>query len=1168
MFVLKASIVRFVLVAAALMGSIVCAADELVLTLKSGVTQSPPSDLLPPVGMASPKNSPCETIREFLHPGTGADAASKANRDLSIKRASQNQLTLSMVFDSPRAEIASPCVPVKEALDYLIATIADPINSHLPLLFDRYVESIQRAAQATGYRFDRYYFPWEQEVAREEPDLEKRRKMEAERKKQIAQPGVLLFRGIKDSGRHSPPLVVFLVLETPTSGVNQAAFASAMSYISPREQKIPILGPNFSGSFPSLLEAMTAAHKETCAKFDVITGTATARLLRKWFAGEVGELNSSFEAVVHDEGSRMTALSEHLKAEWKKQGDLALLVEDETGYGASFSDEDRKGLLRISFPREISRLRNAYQELPDLKALSEPKAAQALRQLLPFDLHGPSGHDTVPNFAKVQTPISQESVLMDIAATLRRERIRFVGIAATDVFDTIFLSRFLKSASPDIRLFSLQADRLFVRAAADFPLNGLLTVSTYPLVGVNQNWTRVKSSDYVPFADENTQGVYNGTTSLLLRLHKSWASDSDLCKPPFKPQLIEYWSPRCDIRGADCLGPPVWITVVSRTGYWPVAVIDSTEDIFCGSHKLLQSLSSYTPKGFEVKSPGRVWIFLFIAFSFLFLLYSATVWVANVNRDWQIRRWIATFWLKPLEPGCPGRAFYLLSTLLCLLGFYSALVLPFFRVQTRMEPDIYVLAIVISILTTLLLVKATIFPLVVLWNFRRSAYARLSLIPSLAFVLFVLALGLEIFSRSPHSEDFFFAYRSLDAANGVSPVFPLLLILAGLFCWAWVHLRRLVIFAERRPLLPSLGANASNSCSFARSVRDLEKDLRKAVYSPLFEVWRLSGALLVFCFVVIVLREYLQSIESSMYDWLYCGALGLLLSLVFLTWSRFLKIWWCFRAFLEQLERHPFRFSFSSFPAEHSWSPLMQRGIMQRTYALEAHALANALRRNSVAPLGGPIPDQIQMLQTRVEKLLEIVGRGNRVPSGTIIELYIQLRAMAVSFRNELLSNDWKQGSSESLNVKQKREPRAALDKKKQKAILANEFFALPYVFYIRFILLHMRNLLLFVVTGVVLAMLSINSYPFQSHHLLGWTMAIVLVVLGTGVGIVFAQTNRDAIVSRISDTKPGELDFVKFATKMIAYGALPVLTLVSSQFPAVSHALFFWVQPALESLR
>ena len=113
-----------------------------------------------------------------------------------------------------------------------------------------------------------------------------------------------------------------------------------------------------------------------------------------------------------------------------------------------------------------------------------------------------------------------------------------------------------------------------------------------------------------------------------------------------------------------------------------------------------------------------------------------------------------------------------------------------------------------------------------------------------------------------------------------------------------------------------------------------------------------------------------------------------------------------------------------------------------------------------------------------------------------------------------------------------------------------------------------MRNLLLFIVTGLVLAILSINSYPFQSHHLLGWTMTIVLVVLGTGVGIVFAQTSRDAIVSRISDTQPGNLDFVKFATKMIAYGALPVLTLVSSQFPAISHALFFWVQPALESLR
>ena len=322
------------------------------------------------------------------------------------------------------------------------------------------------------------------------------------------------------------------------------------------------------------------------------------------------------------------------------------------------------------------------------------------------------------------------------------------------------------------------------------------------------------------------------------------------------------------------------------------------------------------------------------------------VCIANICPDLQAIRGIATFWLKPLERGCPGRAFYLFSTLLCLLAFYFAMIAPFFKLHAVCAPWLYVIFLIISILTTSLLVRAAAFPLVVLWKFPKSSYGRLWLIPVLAFGLFIVVLGFEMFHQAPHSEDVFFAYRSLDAAKGVSPVVPFFFILAGLFCWAWVHLRRLVIFEERRPRLPRLGptpgATPKTRFIFARSVHDLDKDLRRVVYLPLFEAWRLFGALFVFCLVVFVLREYLQSFESWRYDWLYCGALGLLLSLVFLTWSRFWRIWWCLRAFLEQLERHPFRFSFSSLPAEHSWSPVMQKGVMQRTFTLEAHAFANA----------------------------------------------------------------------------------------------------------------------------------------------------------------------------------------------------------------------------------
>jgi hypothetical protein len=59
----------------------------------------------------------------------------------------------------------------------------------------------------------------------------------------------------------------------------------------------------------------------------------------------------------------------------------------------------------------------------------------------------------------------------------------------------------------------------------------------------------------------------------------------------------------------------------------------------------------------------------------------------------------------------------------------------------------------------------------------------------------------------------------------------------------------------------------------------------------------------------------------------------------------------------------------------------------------------------------------------------------------------------------------------------------------------------------------------------------------------------------------------RDPILSRISGTVPGELN-KDFYLKFVAYGALPALGMLASQFPAISNFLSSWAQPALEALK
>jgi len=132
---------------------------------------------------------------------------------------------------------------------------------------------------------------------------------------------------------------------------------------------------------------------------------------------------------------------------------------------------------------------------------------------------------------------------------------------------------------------------------------------------------------------------------------------------------------------------------------------------------------------------------------------------------------------------------------------------------------------------------------------------------------------------------------------------------------------------------------------------------------------------------------------------------------------------------------------------------------------------------------------------------------------------------------------------------------------------LKEEFVALRYLMYIRYVIRHLRNLLGFVVSGFILSVLSTSSYPFQGHRWIGIASTIVFLALGIGVGRVLAQLDRDAILSRLSDTKANEVGRT-FYVRLAQFGALPLLTVLASQFPSINSFLFSWVQPALEALK
>ena len=137
-------------------------------------------------------------------------------------------------------------------------------------------------------------------------------------------------------------------------------------------------------------------------------------------------------------------------------------------------------------------------------------------------------------------------MLASISRTLRRERVDLGGIVATDILDGLFLTRFLRTVSPDTRVFTLDADLLYLPQSDISAAKGMLSVTNYPLLGRdsyrkgtagNHGW------DVTQFASRYAQGIYNACGSLLLR--------------DGKEVLQGYGPPK----------PSLWLTAVGRDGY-------------------------------------------------------------------------------------------------------------------------------------------------------------------------------------------------------------------------------------------------------------------------------------------------------------------------------------------------------------------------------------------------------------------------------------------------------------------------------------------------------------------------------------------------------------------------------------------------------------------------
>jgi hypothetical protein len=1121
------------------------------------------------------------------------------------------------------------CIPKHENVRALVAILPDPVQTNMQVQFDRMIDGLQLAAESSGYVIDRYWLPWEVPSTNEYADYASRKAVLQDREEKQRQPGLLLFRwnGTRSSVK-SATLFVFLVSDTSTAGVNGVQFSNAVNYIRDicadsqrncRRAPITIIGPTFSGSLASLRHLTVIQSQEFYAYSGTISSVCAARNQDLQWKSEVkaqkldctsaeeraaeqqGEgkkavlsrsglhagpqrNNLHFVPLMHDTESALALLIGWLEAikEMKPedhQCDLAIFSEVGTTYGGVATQQlgsgttkqdqhpatDNPCYLGFAYPREISSLRNAY--LGQEPTASNGDAGRNTGfTYLPFSLADRESNrsDEPPDFSRPQGPLSREAVLMSFAAELRRQHIKYAGIIGSNVLDVLFLASFLRKACPDIRLFVVNADLLFERDLDNSPYIGMLTLTTYPLIIRNLDWVQDSQEPKMqrfpprrlPFVDQYQEGEYNAALYAISEpLQKS---SHDEAAPPDSRELVYPFEASSK---PDKSNLPLLLTAVGYGGYWPVMLLRPESGGSTADPRLRDE--DFSPAWKAAAAMACVFALLHIL---------------GLMTNFRPRIRVAVFLL--FGPDIHRRFLFInmaSATLVTSLGMLLVPILKFPKIGVGLQVMTGLMAAMATAIVALCVGLA-------IYQWLPSSFRELSrrtLKRTLGFgsctVAVWLLAWLGVFSWwKLHTDDashygFFFAYRSVHLATGVSPFTPMIPLLAGFYCWALFESWRLKFHDEVRPRLRPSNAlrtmdlpGGSTEDTVAKSVNDFRLRWKYLfAFLLVFILWCLS----------LPFVHPFQIFEPERYGYLYEVLFCLLVFLMLSSGFRLGQIWSDLKKLLAELDQSRIRPALDRI-REHSWSPIWHSGVTERAWT----NIDRCVERMEQIVCSEPKP--LQDVVSTVEQLAQSVNvemqgnnelRSEKQPSPEIQQTLQQLVQQAMTNLEEY----WKGNGACAADEPHDDEEKQIVVYSKPKKVDAytgqmkrlEEFVALRYMAFIGGVLYQIRMLIIIVAMLFTLILLSLNIYSFEPHQSLIWSFTAMFAVIGFLIVNVLREVHRDNVLSRVTGTKANKLG-LDFYVRIALFGAAPVVTLLATHFPAISRYLVSFVQPGLEAVK
>lgn len=514
-----------------------------------------------------------------------------------------------------------------KGIHIIVATVADPLHTHLNLQFDRTIDAIQQAAQDQGYTYDSSWLPWKAQEA-EYSGLADQQNEDKEISGRERCPGLILFRQTShgsSTDSYNDGLFVFLVGEMPTTGINRIQWDNAIRWIDEHASKedshqvLRVLGPTYSGSVSSVARALITPPKlnsnfsNTLLYSGTVSGCSSIQWLKDRLKNTAGVHIANF---IQNDAIQGDRYYKYLQDRGHSLSEVAVLSEDETAYGGlpdvkagaipttgtaltakpdmtkaatapagtalaatprtcEPSYEPDNAPLHLYYPRDISALRSAYQE-QSIFATANGDKSNAPHVVLQPQATMSTHHDTdtVATFSGPNSALAQEAQMYGIVDSLKAHGIRFVILRSTSSLDFLFLTRFLHRAYPGAFIVTMGADMLFGREIDSTEFRGVEALTTFPLLPRGQDWTTGPSGlprhAHRVFGNDLMEGTYLATRFLITDSYPSKPSANiDL----LKADIPDYRAPFWERSSSDLVAPSTWLSVVGRDGYWPVAVL-------------------------------------------------------------------------------------------------------------------------------------------------------------------------------------------------------------------------------------------------------------------------------------------------------------------------------------------------------------------------------------------------------------------------------------------------------------------------------------------------------------------------------------------------------------------------------------------------------------------